>query len=221
MFIAYIRVSTDRQASSGLGLEAQQAAIEQYAARQGRDVIDIYVETESGKLKNRPKLEAALAHCRRAKATLLIAKLDRLARNVAFVSTLMESGAEFVAVDAPYANKLMLHILAAFAEHEREQISERTKAALAAAKARGVKLGTYGAVLGAQRRAEAERFAQIIRPAFTAAREAGCESLRDYAAYLTQIGAPTPRGGRWHASSVSLLIQRLGFIHSRSRAASR
>jgi DNA invertase Pin-like site-specific DNA recombinase len=111
MFVGYIRVSTDRQAASGLGLEAQRTAIEQYAARSGREIVEIYVETESGKLKDRPKLNAALAHCRKTKATLLIAKLDRLARNVAFVSALMETGAEFVAVDAPFANKLMVHVL--------------------------------------------------------------------------------------------------------------
>lgn len=209
MFVAYIRCSTDRQASSGLGLEAQQAAIEQYAARQGREIIEIYVEAESGKLKDRPQLNAALAHCRRAKATLLIAKLDRLARNVAFVSALMETGTEFVVVDAPFANRLMIHVLAAVAEWEREQISERTKAALAAAKARGVKLGTYGAVLGARKRVEADRFAETIRPVFIAARNAGCVSLREYVAYLTSAGTPTATGGRWHASNVRLLLKRL------------
>lgn len=209
MFIGYIRVSTDRQAQSGLGLEAQRIAIEQYAAKQGREIIEIYVEAESGKLKDRPQLNAALAHCRRAKATLVIAKLDRLARNVAFVSALMETGTDFVAVDAPFANKLMIHLLSAFAEFEREQISERTKAALAAAKARGVKLGTYGKVLGAQKREEAYRFAETIRPAFIAARDAGCVSLREYAAHLTDAGTPTPNGGKWHASNVSLLLRRL------------
>lgn len=209
MFVGYIRVSTDRQAASGLGLEAQRTAIEQYASRQGREIIEIYVEAESGKLKDRPELNKALALCRKAGATLLIAKLDRLARNVAFVSSLMETGTEFVAVDAPFANRLMIHVLSAVAEWEREQISERTKAALAAARSRGVKLGTYGAVLGAQRRAQAEEFAERIRPIFLAAREAGCRTLRQYASYLSEIDAPTPCGGRWHASNVSLLLQRL------------
>lgn len=209
MFIGYIRVSTDRQAQSGLGLAAQQAAIEQYAAQQGREIVEIYVEAESGKLKDRPQLNAALAHCRRAKATLLIAKLDRLARNVAFVSALMETGTEFVAVDAPFANRLMIHVMSAVAEWEREQISERTKAALAAAKTRGVKLGTYGKVLGARKREEADRFAETIRPAFIAARDAGCVSLREYAAYLSAADIATPNGGRWHASNVSLLLRRL------------
>jgi DNA invertase Pin-like site-specific DNA recombinase len=197
MFVAYIRVSTDRQAASGLGFEAQRAAIEQYAARQDREIIEIYVETESGKLKDRPQLNAALNHCRKVKATLLIAKLDRLARNVAFVSALMETGTEFVAVDAPFANRLMIHVLSAVAEWEREQISERTKAALAAAKARGVRLGTYGTVLGAKKREEADRFAEAVRPKFLAARYAGCVSLREYAAYLSATGTPTPIFQHW------------------------
>ena len=212
MFVAYIRVSTDRQAASGLGLEAQRAAIEQYAARQDRKIISIYVETESGRLKDRPQLNAALAHCRKTKSTLLIAKLDRLARNVAFVSALMETGIEFVAVDAPFANRLMIHVLSAVAEWEREQISERTKAALAAAKARGVKLGQHGATLAAQKRAEADRFAETIRPAVLEAREAGCISLRDYAAHLSASGTPTANGGKWHASNVSLVLQRLCLV---------
>jgi DNA invertase Pin-like site-specific DNA recombinase len=165
--------------------------------------------SESGKLKDRPQLNAALAHCRKAKATLLIAKLDRLARNVAFVSALMETGTEFVAVDAPFANRLMIHVLSAVAEWEREQISDRTKAALAAAKARGIKLGTYGRVLGARKQEEADRFAQTVRPAFIAARDAGCVSLRQYATYLSAAGTPTPNGGQWHASNVSLLKRRL------------
>jgi DNA invertase Pin-like site-specific DNA recombinase len=210
MFVGYLRVSTDRQAASGLGLEAQRTAIEQHAARQGREIVEIYVETESGRLKDRPQLNAALAHCRRAKATLLIAKLDRLARNVAFVSTLMETGTEFVAVDAPFANRLMIHVLSAVAEWEREQISERTRAALAAAKARGVKLGTHGKVLGARKRADADRFAETVRPAFIEARNAGCTSLREYAAHLSCARTPTPNGGRWHASNVSLVLRRLG-----------
>jgi len=215
MFVGYIRVSTDRQAASGLGLEAQRTAIEEYAARQGRKIAEIYVETESGKLKDRPQLNAALAHCRKAKATLLIAKLDRLAHNVAFVSALMETGTEFVAVDAPFANRLMIHVLSAVAEWEREQISERTKAALAAAKARGVKLGTHGVVLGATKQEEADRYAAVVRPAFIAARDAGCISLREYAAHLSASGTPTPNGRRWHASNVSLLLTRLGMTGKR------
>src|SRR3972149_7492216 len=120
----YLRVSTTRQGISGLGLEAQREAVRRYAEQTGVTILDEYVEIESGKVRDRPQLAAALAAGRKRKATLLIAKLDRLARNVAFVSSLMEAGVDFVAVDAPYANKLMLHILAAFAEHEAEMISQ-------------------------------------------------------------------------------------------------
>src|SRR4051794_1999837 len=139
-YIAYYRVSTDRQGASGLGLEAQRATVLRHLATD--QLAAEYTEVESGKKHtNRPQLLAALQECRKRRATLVIAKLDRLGRNVAFISALMESGAEFVCCDNPHANRLMLHMLAAFAEHEREQISQRTKAALAAAKARGVKLG--------------------------------------------------------------------------------
>jgi DNA invertase Pin-like site-specific DNA recombinase len=140
VFIAYYRVSTPRQGTSGLGLEVQRAAVLHHIGT-GRLAAE-YTEVESGKRHmNRPQLLAALAECRKKRGTLVIAKLDRLGRNVAFISALMEGGADFVCCDNPHANRLMLHMLAAFAQHEREQISERTKAALAAAKARGVKLG--------------------------------------------------------------------------------
>jgi DNA invertase Pin-like site-specific DNA recombinase len=139
-FIAYYRVSTDRQGISGLGLEAQKASVLAHTAT-GKLIAE-FTEIESGrKHTNRPQLLAALAECRKRRATLVISKLDRLGRNVAFISALMESQIEFVACDNPHANRLMLHMLAAFSEHEREQISQRTKAALAAAKARGVVLG--------------------------------------------------------------------------------
>jgi len=140
-FVAYFRVSTDRQGRSGLGLEAQKAAVRDYVNGHGELVAE-YIEIETGKRKDRPTLSQALAHARRIGATLVIAKLDRLARNVAFTATLMESGANFVACDIPEANRLTIHILAAVAEDEARRISERTKAALAAYKARGGKLGS-------------------------------------------------------------------------------
>lgn len=140
--IAYYRVSTDKQGRSGLGLEAQKSAVQQYAASGGHRIVAEHVEVESGKRSdNRPQLAAALAACRLHRATLCIAKLDRLSRQLSFVANLMESGTDFVAVDNPTANRLTIHLLAAIAEHEREMISQRTKAALAAAKARGVRLG--------------------------------------------------------------------------------
>src|SRR3954452_10651825 len=140
-FISYLRVSTDKQGQSGLGIEAQRKAVEDYLNGGRWELLREYVEVESGKRSDRPQLLAALAHAKATGAKVVIAKLDRLARNVAFISNLMESGVEFVAADMPMANRLTVHVLAAVAEHEREMISQRTKAALAAAKARGVKLG--------------------------------------------------------------------------------
>lgn len=142
-FVAYYRVSTARQGRSGLGLEAQQAAVETYVAREtGELIAPPFIEVESGKCTIRPELSRAIAHARRHKAVLLVAKLDRLARNVAFLSSLMESRIEFRAVDNPTATKLTIHILSAVAEEEARAISIRTKAALAAAKARGTLLGS-------------------------------------------------------------------------------
>ena len=140
-FIGYLRVSTEKQGQSGLGLDAQRKAIEDYLNGGKWELLAEYVEIESGKRSDRPELAKALAHSKATGATLVIAKLDRLSRNVAFISNLMESGVEFVAADMPMANRLTVHVLAAVAEHEREMISQRTSAALAAAKARGAKLG--------------------------------------------------------------------------------
>src|SRR3954451_9342827 len=139
-FVAYYRVSTERQGKSRLGLEAQQEAVRQYLNGGSWSLVAEVVEVESGKRNDRPKLAEALRLCRLHKATLVIAKLDRLARNVAFVSSLMESGVEFTAVDFPQANRLTIHILAAVAEHEAKMISERTRAALKAARDRGQRL---------------------------------------------------------------------------------
>jgi DNA invertase Pin-like site-specific DNA recombinase len=134
-FVGYYRVSTAKQGASGLGLEAQREAVRRHATSARGVIVANFTEIESGKRNDRPQIAAALAACRARKATLVIAKLDRLARNVAFISNLMESGVDFVACDNPNANRLTIHILAAIAEHERAMISERTKAALAAAKA--------------------------------------------------------------------------------------
>jgi DNA invertase Pin-like site-specific DNA recombinase len=141
-FVAYYRVSTDRQGQSGLGLEAQRSAVLAYVNGGSWTRIAEFTEIESGKHANRPQLAAALAACKKHKAKLVIAKLDRLSRNLAFIATLMDSGVEFVAVDNPHANKLTVHILAAVAQHEREMISQRTRDALQAAKARGKRLAT-------------------------------------------------------------------------------
>lgn len=139
-YVAYYRVSTQQQGASGLGLEAQKAIVQRFTS--DGQVLAEYTEIETGKRANRPQLTAALARARLARATLVVAKLDRLARNVAFTSALMESGVDFICCDNPNATRLVLHVLAAVAEAEAEAISSRTKAALAAYKARGGKLGS-------------------------------------------------------------------------------
>src|SRR6202045_4658165 len=140
-FVAYFRVSTERQGKSGLGLEAQRESVMNYLDGGRWTLVAEFTEIESGKRNDRPELERTLAACKKQKAKLVIAKLDRLSRNLAFIATLTDSGVEFVAVDNPHANKLTIHILAAVAQHEREIISARTSAALKAAKARGKLLG--------------------------------------------------------------------------------
>jgi DNA invertase Pin-like site-specific DNA recombinase len=140
-FISYLRVSTDKQGERGYGLDAQRKAVSDYLNGGSWQLLEEFVEVESGKRSDRPQLAAALAACKKHRARLVIAKLDRLSRNVAFIATLMDGKVEFVCCDFPSANRLTLHILAAVAEHEREMISARTSAGLAAAKAKGVKLG--------------------------------------------------------------------------------
>lgn len=208
-YIAYYRVSTDRQGKSGLGLEAQREAVVRYLNGGDWELTQEFTEIESGKRNNRPQLAAAIEACRKSKATLIIAKLDRLARNVHFISGLMESGVEFVAVDNPHANKLMLHMLAAFAEHEREQISQRTKAALAAAKARGVKLGTYGVTLAAKNKAEATEFAQGVKDTINSLRAEGFMTVRALRDELNRREIPAPKGGQWHIPTLHRVLQKL------------
>ena len=209
-FIAYFRVSTDRQGRSGLGLEPQRAAVLNHLAGVGGILRGEFTEIESGKRNDRPQLAAAIASAKKAKATLIIAKLDRLARNVHFISGLMESGADFVAADNPHATRLTLHILAAVAEHERQMIADRTKAALQAAKARGVRLGRNGADRLAPRyRDEAAERARQLAPVLSELRSAGM-SARQMAAQLIARGIPTPNGGRWHAATVIRALDRAG-----------
>jgi DNA invertase Pin-like site-specific DNA recombinase len=219
-FVAYYRVSTERQGRSGLGLEAQQKAVRDHLNGGDWNLVREFTEVESGKRSDRPKLAEALKTCRVRGATLIIAKLDRLARNVHFVSGLMESGVEFTAVDFPQANRLTVHILAAVAEHEAKMISERTKAALAAAKDRGVKLGGFrkNAKLTMKARqagceavtARADAFATDLAPTIAELRAAGATSLRAIARGLNERGIRTPRGvGEWQAGSVAQLLGRL------------
>jgi DNA invertase Pin-like site-specific DNA recombinase len=199
--------------STGLGLEAQEAAVGNFVAAHGGDLIARFVEVESGKRKDRPELANALAACRKHKATLVIAKLDRLARNVAFIANLMESGVDFIAVDMPSATRLTIHILAAVAEHEREMIAARTKAALQARKVRGGQLGapdpTIGGAIGAARvAAKAMSRAAAVMPIIDAVRASGVTTLSGIAAALNARGVKAARGGDWHPTAVARVIAR-------------
>jgi len=217
-FIAYYRVSTARQGASGLGLEAQQESVRAFLNGGSWELVGEFQEVETGKgsdaTAKRPQLRAALEACRKQGATLLIAKIDRLARNVHFVSGLMESRVKFVACDMPDANDLTIHIIAAVAEHEAKRISQRTKDALAVAKARGVELGKMGPANlrpnVEKRQAEAVAFVEKLRPLFAgmAARQL---SQRTMVTELNQIGVPAPRGGEWRLSQVQRVLDRLSF----------
>jgi DNA invertase Pin-like site-specific DNA recombinase len=214
-YIAYYRVSTVRQGKSGLGIEAQKQAVSQHL--NGQKPISEFVEVESGRRSDRPQLAAALAACRVHKAVLVIAKLDRLARNVAFVSSLMEAGVEFEACDFPQANRLTIHILAAVAEHEARMISDRTRAALAAAKARGRVLGGFRGRTGAAtdlakaravRSAKAQERAVDLASTIEELRLAGAHSLRSIAAGLNSRGIVAARGGQWSAAQLRNVLAR-------------
>jgi DNA invertase Pin-like site-specific DNA recombinase len=218
-FVAYYRVSTAKQGRSGLGLEAQQEAVHSYLNGGNWQLVAEVVEVESGKRNDRPKLAEALRLCRLHGATLIIAKLDRLARNVAFISNLMESGVEFTAVDFPQANRLTVHILAAVAEHEAKAISTRTKDALAAAKARGKRLGGDRGNLPAVAKegAKASVAARIVKannrasdllPIIEELKASGAVSLRQIAAGLNARGIETARGGEWSATQVQRVMIR-------------
>lgn len=222
-FIAYYRVSTKRQGLSGLGLDAQRESVAAYLTGVKGKLVAEFTEVEHGTRKgnHRPQLAAALAQCRIHSATLIIAKLDRLARNVAFVSNLMESKVEFTACDFPQANRLTVHILASVAEHEAEMISTRTKLALAAAKRKGVILGgdrgnthliyRKGNRASAKVRSElAQRRAADLLPVIEAIKAEGAVSLRQIADALNQRGISTARGGEWSAVQVSRVVEHAG-----------
>lgn len=207
-FVAYYRVSTDKQGRSGLGLEAQERAVGTYLTSAGGTLVASYQEVESSRRKRRPELDQALAHCKREKAVLLIAKLDRLARSVSVIANLLESRVEFVCCDMPEANKMMIHIMAAMAEWERDQISKRTKEALASAKARGSRLGTMGTIRAAENRAAADAFAASLAPVIDDIRSDGHTTVSAITRELNRLAVPTARGGRWHRASVRRLILR-------------
>jgi DNA invertase Pin-like site-specific DNA recombinase len=210
--IAYYRVSTDQQGKSGLGLEAQQEAVRLFAEREGYQVTAHYTEIESGKRNKRPQLLAALDQCKKKKAMLIIAKLDRLGRNVAFIANLMESRVHFKAVDNPHADELQIHMLAAFAQHERKQISARTKDALQAAIRRGVQLGKHGKeVLSQQNSEAADEFAERMRPIIATVKREGITTIRAICEELNRRSIATFRGQgeSWHATTVQRLVKRL------------
>ena len=211
-FIAYLWVSTVRQGESGLGLEAQGATVEAFARQHGGVIVASFVEVETGKRSDRPELAKALEVARKAKATLLIAKLDRLARNVAFIANLMDAGVDFLACDQPFASRLTLHILAAVAEDEARRISERTKAALQAAKARGRKLGSpIAAKTVANARAARSTYAvKANATTLAVVREvqgSGIGTLAGIARALQARGVKTPAGrSQWQSVQVSRLL---------------
>jgi DNA invertase Pin-like site-specific DNA recombinase len=211
-FVAYYRVSTEKQGRSGLGLEAQREAVARYLNGGEWELLAEFTEEETGKgsnaLDRRPQLKAALDYARKAKATLVIAKLDRLSRNVAFIAALMESGVPFVAVDMPSAGTFELHIRAALAEEERRLISERTRAAMTAAKARGVVLGANGRVLAEKHKAEAMERLVPIADRLKALKASGL-SVRRIADTLNAEGIASPAGGSWHVANVHRALGRL------------
>lgn len=218
-YVAYARVSTAKQGRSGLGLEAQQSAINAFLRDGDRLLSPVYVETESGKRNDRPELEKALNRCKLTGATLLVAKLDRLSRNVAFIATLQDAGVRFVAADMPEANELTIHVMAAMAQHERKAISKRTKEALAAAKARGQELGGWRERKDgkprrpvdhrqgtAARQEKAAEFNESVGQAIAEIQASGATSMAQVARRLNEEGVRTRRGGQWQATQVSRVL---------------
>lgn len=210
--ICYYRVSTQKQGKSGLGLEAQQFCVRQFAKQNGFTILHEYTEVQSGKKNARPVIQEALAACKVSKATLLIAKLDRLSRNVAFVSALLESKVKFIDLDMPFADEFFIIVKAAMAQQEAKDISKRTKAGLQAAKARGVELGRNGKyVLAARNRRAADDFARKMKPKIEKLKANGVQSLRHISKELNRrrIAPYQGKGHKWHPCTVHHLIARL------------
>jgi DNA invertase Pin-like site-specific DNA recombinase len=209
--VSYCRVSTVEQGRSGLGLEAQRRSVSDYIACAGLELLAEYSEVESGKQDGRPELHRAIAHAKRTKSLLVIAKLDRLSRKVSFIASLMDSGVRFVAADNPSANELTVHILAAVAQAERKAIGERTKAALAAAKARGRLLGNPNIealrpAAAAAVSARVATFTANVLPLVQSLQVAGCTTLQSIADSLNARGVRTARSGPWTATTVRRLL---------------
>lgn len=209
-FVAYYRTSTRTQ---DLGIEAQKAAVVSWLNGGKHQVIGEYEEHESGKNDERKQLQAAIALCKKRKATLVIAKMDRLSRDLAFIANLMKSGVEFVACDNPHANKLTIHILAAVAEHERDMIAKRTSEALQALKRQGKKLGSPDLEKAQTksrevRTAKADQFAANVLPVIEKLKAQGFTTLRAIASELNERNVKTSRGGEWSAKQVQLVLER-------------
>src|SRR5262249_46376550 len=208
--ISYLRVSTDRQSEHGYGIDAQRKAVTDFLNGGSWELLGEFVEVESGKRNDRPELERALAACKKHKAKLVIAKLDRLARNVAFIANLMDGKVDFVCCDMPQATRLTIHVLAAVAEHEREMISQRTKAGLQAARERGVKLGGPNlAEMNTARQQAAVSRAEAVAPVFA---EVAHLSARGGGAALTHGQIPTPTGAPWSSQTIIGALLRLGGV---------
>jgi DNA invertase Pin-like site-specific DNA recombinase len=213
VWVCYFRVSTTRQGESGLGLDAQRESVTRYIGQHGGIVAAEFTEVESGKRSsNRPELLRAVELCRRSRATLIIAKLDRLARNVHFISGLMESNVNFVAVDQPTKDRFMLHLQAAFAEEEARRISQRTKEALAAAKRRGVVIGATGRARAQQYKAEAVERARQYVSVLAELRAAGFVQVRHVRDELNRRGVPSPGGARWHLLNTHKTLKRVALL---------
>ena len=211
--IMYGRVSTSRQGRSGLGLDAQRAAVELFAKQHGFSLKGEYIEVETGKghdaLARRPKLATALAHAKTLKAPVIVSKLCRLGRDVHFISGLMSKRVPFIVAElGPEVDPFMLHIYAAVAQKERSLIAARTSEALQAAKRRGVKLGKTGKQRARENKAEADTRAKVLAPAIRELRAEGITSVRAIAAELNRRNVPTARGGAWHPTSVARLLDR-------------
>jgi DNA invertase Pin-like site-specific DNA recombinase len=207
-FVAYIRCSTDRQGRSGLGLEAQIALIERHVAQDGGQLIDTVMEVESGSLNERPGLQRSLALCRRHRAILIIGRLDRHGRRLSFLATLLEADVEVRVADMPGASKLTLQLMSVIAEAERDMIRDRTRQALAAAKARGTILGKHGRLLGQQALEAARALYSEYGPSIRASIAVGA-NLREIAAGLNARGVPTREPGSWGPANTSRLLKRL------------
>lgn len=224
--VSYLRVSTQAQGRSGLGIEAQKAAVDHFCAERNCEVVGHFVEVESGKRNDRPELAKALHTAKLTGATLVVAKLCRLSRNVAFLAQLQDSGVRFVATDMPFANELTIHVMAAVAQAERKATSTRTREALQARRARGLRLGNPNGAAALRRagkgntaaieavRSAADQRARDVAPILSDIVASGSPSFRRIAAELNKRGIVTPRSGRWHAASAKALLDRLSALEA-------